>query len=244
MKLLRRHKSVLLTLGIYWPFLFWLTHIPVPAIARQSGVSDKTMHVMAYWALTFLVWFTVSPYEKVRWNKARVWFVLAAVVLYGVADELIQAYVGRSADVMDFMADLFGVLLALGFLSIFGFWSALLIVSAVFIFVLSDVSRLMTLPQYSSYALTFHFTAYTAFTLIWIQWLERFGRIPVGSVRWAGVSTALPLGLLLAVNAAAPLWDRLFDVFHFSIALVGIAAAVCLSWGLFKFTRRRPDAGQ
>jgi hypothetical protein len=45
MKLLRRHKAVLLVLGIYWPVIFWLTHIPVPDVARQSGMSDKTMHV-------------------------------------------------------------------------------------------------------------------------------------------------------------------------------------------------------
>ena len=68
MQLLRRHKSVLIALGIYWPVIFWLTHIPVPDIARQSGMSDKTMHVLAYFVLTFLIWFTISPYEKVQWR--------------------------------------------------------------------------------------------------------------------------------------------------------------------------------
>lgn len=238
MKLLRRHKSVLLALGIYWPFLFWLTHSPVRAMARQSGMSDKAMHVMAYFVLTFLVWFAVSPYEKIRWNRAKHWFVVFTVIAYGALDEFLQGRVGRSADIHDFIADCFGVLLALGVLSIFEFWLALLTVSAVFIFVLSDVSRLMTLPQYAPYATAFHFTAYTAFTLIWIQWLERFTRVRPVSVRWLAVSLAAPAGLLLTVKAAAPLWDRPFNGFDFAIAVFGICAAIGVLWGLFKLSRR------
>lgn len=240
MKLLRRHKSVLLALGIYWPFIFWLTHIPVPALARQSGMSDKTMHVMAYFVLTFLVWFAVSPYEKVRWNRAKHGFVVLAVIVYAALDELLQSRVGRSAEIYDFAANCLGVVLALGVLSIFEFWLALLTVSAVFIFVLSDVSRLMTLPQYAVYATAFHFTAYTAFTLIWIQWLQRFSRFTCGSVCWLGMSLAAPAGLLLAVKAAAPLWDRPFNGVDFAMAVLGIVAAVLGSWGLFKFSRKTP----
>jgi len=238
MKLLRRHKSVLLALGIYWPFIFWLTHIPVPALARQSGMSDKAMHVMAYFVLTFLVWFAVSPYEKVRWDRIKHWFVVLAVIVYGALDEILQGRVGRSADIHDFIADCLGVLLALGVLSVFEFWLSLLTVSAVFIFVLSDVSRLMTLPQYAAYATAFHFTAYTTFTLIWIQWLERFSRFTCGKAGWLVISLLVPAGLLLAVKAAAPLWDRPFNGFDFAIAVFGISAAVLVSWGLFKVSRK------
>jgi VanZ family protein len=238
MKLPRRHKSVLLALGIYWPFLFWLTHIPVPALARHSGMSDKTMHVLAYFVLTFLVWFAISPYEKVNWVRVKAWCVILAVVLYGVVDEVLQARVGRSADVRDFLANLFGVVLALGLLSVFGFWSSLLTVSSVFIFVLSDMTRLMTLSQYTFYATAFHFTAYTAFTLIWIQWLERFTRISPGSGRWLAVSLAAPAGLLLTVKAAAPFFDRAFDGYNTTIAALGILAAAGVSWGLFRVSRK------
>lgn len=238
MKLLRRHRSVLLALGIYWPFLFWLTHIPVPVIARQSGMSDKTMHIVAYFVLTFLIWFAISPYQKVNWARPKAWLVVLAVVLYGVADELIQAKVGRSADVKDFVADLFGVLIALGLLSILGFWGSLLSVSAVFVFVLSDMSRLMTLPQYSSYAIAFHFTAYTAFTLIWIQWLDRFGRFAPGSAGWWAVSALTPIGLLAIVLLAAPVWNRPLNGFHIGIAAVGIVTAIIVSWVVFRVTRK------
>ena len=101
MKLLRRHKTVLLVLGIYWPLIFWLTHIPVPAIARQSGMSDKTMHVLAYFALTFLVWFAVSPYHKARPSKLKPWLVLIGILCYGIIDEYLQGRVGRSMDYVD-----------------------------------------------------------------------------------------------------------------------------------------------
>lgn len=238
MKLLRRHKSVLIALGIYWPFIFWLTHIPVPALARQSGMSDKLMHVMAYFVLTFLVWFAVGPYEKVRWNRLKHWLVVLAVLGYGTLDEILQGRVGRSADIHDFAANCFGVILALGVLSIFEFWAAMLVVSAVFIFVLSNVSRLMQLSQYAYYITAFHFTAYTAFTLIWIQWLERFTRFTCGRAGWLMASLAVPAGLLLTVKASAPIWDRPFNGFHFAIAVFGIAAAVLVSWGVFKFSRR------
>jgi hypothetical protein len=153
-------------------------------------------------------------------------------------DELLQARVGRSADVHDFISDCFGVALALGVLSVFEFWLALLTVSAVFIFMLSDVSRLMTLPQYAVYATAFHFTAYTAFTLIWIQWLQRFSKFTVGKAGWLMASLAVPAGLLLTVKAAAPIWDRPFNGFDFAIAVLGICAAIGVSWAVFKLSRR------
>lgn len=201
-------------------------------------MSDKTMHVLAYFALTFLVWFAISPYEKVRWDKAKCWCVILVVVLYGVFDELLQARVGRSADIMDLVADFFGVILGLGLLSIVDFWTSLLVTSAVFIFVLSDMTRLMALSQYSHYASAFHFTAYTAFTLIWTQWMERFSRIARGGADWLAVSLSTPFGLLLGVKVAAPYFGRVLNVFDVAIAVFGILAAVLVLWGVFKFSRR------
>jgi VanZ family protein len=239
MKFKRRHRTVLLALGIYWPFLFWLTHIPVPALAPQSGMSDKTMHVIAYFVLTFLVWFGVNPYEKVNWYRIKPWIVLGIICLYGAIDEYVQGLeiIGRSADIQDFIANLFGIVLALGLLSVLSFWTSLLTISAVFIFVLSDMSRLMTLPQYASYATAFHFTAYTAFSLVWIQWLGRHSRFKTGQAGWFAASLALPAGLLLAVKVAAPLWDHPFNGFDTAIAGFGITAAVLTSWMLFKFSK-------
>jgi len=230
MKLPRRHKSALIALGVYWPFIFWLTHIPVPDLARQSGMSDKAMHVMAYAVLTFLIWFAISPYHKVRWNRPGAWIVLIAVVLYGLIDEVLQGRVGRSADVKDFAANLFGVTLALGVLSILSFWPALLTVSGIFIFVISNLSKLLTLPQYHTLSSVFHLTAYAAITLIWIQYTERRSEWNVPRSRWLVHVCVLPLGLLFIVKMAAFLIGRRMEWIEIPAALLGIGLTVLTSW--------------
>jgi len=238
MRLLRRHKSVLIALAIYWPVIFWLTHIPVPQIARQSGLSDKTMHVIAYFALTFLVWFAVGPYEKVRWNRKKPWIVLAVVIIYAAVDEILQGRVGRSADLLDFAADLFGVSLAMGLLSLLNFWSALLVASAVFIFIVSNLSYLLkSYPQYHV-NIVFHLTAYAALTLIWIQFLERYWPIKPDRIAWAIFSLLVPVGLLILVKAASPVFDKPLDRIEIAAGLFGIAAAIAVSWLTLQLSRR------
>jgi len=142
MPLLRRHKYTLLILLIYWPALFVLMHIPIPDLARRSGMSDKIMHALAYLTLVFLWWFAISPYRKVDWRKAKAWLALAVMVWYGAFDEWLQGRIGRSVEVADFYADLAGVLCGLMILSIFSFWPASLIVSAAFIFAVINLSKI------------------------------------------------------------------------------------------------------
>lgn len=237
MQLKRRHKYILLALGIYWPLLFWLTHIPVPQIAAQSGMSDKTMHVLAYLVLVFFVWLAIKPYQKVEWNKPSVWAVLAVVVLYGVADELIQARVGRMAEVADFMADLFGAVVGLSILSVISFWPALLSLSAIFIFVISNLSRLTHLyPEYY-FNTVFHFTAYTAFTLIWIQHLYRQEVKTYSAGRLAG-AVGFPLGLLVLVKVTGTLFfNKAFWWVDVATAVFGMAAAVLISYFTIRASR-------
>jgi hypothetical protein len=52
------------------------------------------------------VWLAISPYDKVRWNRAKVWIVLAIIVWYGATDEWLQGKVGRQVEFMDFIWDL------------------------------------------------------------------------------------------------------------------------------------------
>ena len=242
MRLLRRHKSVLIALGIYWPFIFMLTHIPMPDIARQSGMSDKTMHVMAYFVLAFLVWFAVSPYQKVQWNRKKVWILITIVACYGALDEILQGPVGRSTDFMDFVADLFGLGSALGLLSVLSFWPALLAASGVFVFVISNLSHLLMLyPQYYLDTL-FHYTAYTAFALIWIQHLDRYTSIRPAGAKWLICSLLVPLGLLVLIKGTAPLFDRTINWIDVATAIFGIASAILISWLTIGFSRKLPKA--
>ena len=157
MPLLRRHKYVLIVLLIYWPVLFVLTHIPVPQIARQSGMSDKTMHVLAYMALVFLCWHAVSPFKRINWKKAKVWVVLVFMVWYGAVDEYLQGRIGRNADIRDFFADLAGTIFGLVILTVLPFWSGALAISAILIFSVTNLSKIAVLYPQIHINITFHF---------------------------------------------------------------------------------------
>lgn len=239
MQLLRRHKYILLSLGIYWPAIFVLTHIPVPQIAGQSGMSDKTMHVLAYLALVFFVWLAISPYEKVKWNRTKAWLVLAAAICYGAFDEWLQSKVGRQMEFLDLVGDTKGAMIALGILTFLSFWPAVIVVSSIFIFSISNQSNLLSL--YSQYYLdtAFHLTAYTTLTLLWIQHLDRWPQCRRNHPFWPLVALILPFGLLAIVKLAGVYY------YHKSIwwvdvatAVFGIAAAVLVSWLVFRFGKK------
>ena len=64
-----RHKLSIILLAVYWPTFFIASHIPVPGLVREAGVSDKALHFLAYLTLAFLFWATFSPECKVNWRK-------------------------------------------------------------------------------------------------------------------------------------------------------------------------------
>lgn len=239
MTLLRRHKTILIALGIYWPAIFLLTHIPVPAIARQSGMSDKTMHLVAYFVLTFLAWYAISPYEKVNWCRPKVWGLIGTLCAYGAIDEFLQglSFIGRSSDLIDFGANVLGILLALGILSVAGFWASLLTVSAVCVFVVSNMSRLLLLYPELRLNTVFQFGAYTVFTLIWIQWMERQRGVTIQNRLWSVYALTGPLLLLVLVKGSGLLMHREIDRIDTFTSIFGVFSAVVLSFLLFKVTR-------
>jgi hypothetical protein len=78
------------------------------------GVSDKTMHFAAYAMLSFLLWFCIYFDHKADWRKISTWLVFGAAIMYGAADEITQKFIaGRSADIVDFYADLTGIAVAI-----------------------------------------------------------------------------------------------------------------------------------
>jgi len=168
----RRKKLALISVIIYWPVIFLLTHIPLPRIVSQANLSDKTLHFMVYFILVFLLWGTIKPYSKVIWSKPPVWAILAVIVWYGVMDEWLQGFVGRTADVHDFFADLAGTLTSLAILSILSFWPALLAMSAMAVFVgvngvRADMSQF--LPVISTLLNPFIFSCFTGLTCYCVQ---------------------------------------------------------------------------
>ena len=227
--MLRRHKYIIAGLGIYWPLLFIATHIPVHDIGHRTGMSDKTMHWLAYLGLVFFIWLAISPYDKVDWRKGRVWCVLAVLVWYGVIDEWLQTFVEREATVGDFLADMYGALLGLVILTIFSFWPGALIVTAIFTFVISNMSRIDMMFDIPYLNIIFHFMSYSAFTLVWIQYLDR--KLPgrVSAMKWIVSSLVLPFVLLSVVKLSSPLFGRQIWFYDCLTAIVGIFLSVIVS---------------
>jgi VanZ family protein len=98
----------------YCSFIFYLSHqpsLPVPALFQHQ---DKFFHAGAYGLMALLA-ISFFKYQLNRFSVAlTVAFIFCA--LYGVTDEWHQSFVeGRQADVLDWLADCFGALLALWF---------------------------------------------------------------------------------------------------------------------------------
>ena len=233
MSLLRRHKWILAGLAIYWPAIFIATHISVPSWVGQAGMSDKTMHFLSYLGLVSLVWFAVSPYEKVNWFRRKVWIILAVMVWYGVVDEWLQGFVGRQPEIKDFYADLFAALLGLIILSIFSFWGSVLVLSSIFIFVITNLTQVNILFGNEMINAAFYFLAYTFFTLAWIQFAERNLRIRPEGIKWFGICTGVPLLVLAGMKVSSLAFDKsiwMMDIVTAGSAIGAATAVSCITF--------------
>lgn len=233
MTLSRRQKLTIISLLLYWPGIFILSHIPlvrVPRWAVQVQVSDKILHCLGYLILVFLLWFAISPYRKVNWRRATVWWVLFAVVWYGVFDEWLQAYVGRNADVRDFFADLAGTLTGLIALSIFPFWPAALGLTAVIIFVTTNFMRANLADLLPVTNAMFHLFGYGFFTLVWTRYMQHCLPMKAPQPRWLIGALALPIGFLLAVEVFSAIAGNGFRPSCVIVSAAGIGGVVFMHY--------------
>jgi len=201
MNLSRQQKVIIISLVSYWLALFTLTHIPIPLLVREAGVSDKSLHFIAYLILVFLLWFAISGDKKVNWRRAAVWWVLFVMVLYGILDELLQSYVrGRSSDVIDFAADLAGTLTGLVLFSFFPLWTAALLVAGTVIFGLTNITQVNIADVLPITNVMFHLSAYSIFTILWLRYAQLFLKLRPPKAKWLITALAAPIGLLLTVK--------------------------------------------
>ena len=98
---------VLCMVAIYW--LSAQSSLPRDPIL---GDADKLHNTFAYIALAWAALRGARTAPLFRWNPYYQSFVLAA--LFGASDEYHQSFVpGRQMDIMDWLADLAGILVAL-----------------------------------------------------------------------------------------------------------------------------------
>ncbi len=238
MALSRQQKVTIISLVSYWLTLFILTHIPVPLFVREADVSDKSLHLLMYLILVFLLWFAISPDKKVSWRRPAVWWVLFAIVAYGILDEWLQGYVeGRSSDLMDFVTDLAGTLTGLIMFSFFTFWPAALLVAGTVIFGLTNITRANLADVMPITNAMFHLFAYPIFTMLWIRYVQLFLELRPPKPKWLITALAAPIGLLLTVRLFSVILGKDFSMPDIIISVAGIvvvAATIYLAALFYK----------
>ncbi len=105
-------------LRLWWLTLAWavlivaLTVAPMPATGPSLAVRgmDKLVHAALFGVLA---WLALQARARGGARRPAVWLLLVGIALFAGADEWVQQFVaGRSADLMDWVADMAGVLSA------------------------------------------------------------------------------------------------------------------------------------
>jgi VanZ family protein len=109
--------------AIVWAIVIYVaSSIPstrLPKILVQ--VSDKFLHVMVFFVFGLLLYRGLDqPNGPSGFSGRRAMLALAAVIVYGLADELHQSFVpGRTLDLWDIVADSIGGALAVTLIFLF-----------------------------------------------------------------------------------------------------------------------------
>ncbi len=105
----------MIPLRIYWIILLIGTSLPSDHLSSILELSDKLKHFVAYLVLAFLLSLNLHFQEK--WKGLAVFNLTYTFIIctgYGVFDELHQILVpNRSAEFLDWVADLLGSVMGL-----------------------------------------------------------------------------------------------------------------------------------
>ena len=241
MAVLRRQKVTIISLVFYWVSFFILAHIRVPGLVSKADVSDKGLHFLAYLILVFLLWFAVSPDQKVVWRKAVVWWVFIVITGYGAVDELLQGFTGRNCDVMDIVANITGTFTGLILFSFFTFWPAALLVVGTVIFGITNIARANLAELVPVTNAVFHLFAYPIFSMLWLCYMHFFLALKPPKPKWLMAALAVPIGLLLTVKLLSLVLGKVLGLREVIISVVGIAAVVAIT-SLIALLHKTQDA--
>ena len=107
-----------IVLILYFLFIYWLSDQSNSPAPSWFEFQDKIHHAGAYFIMTLLAW---RCFRHVFKRPIIVFFVSVAFCsLYGLTDEWHQSFiVGRQSDVIDWVADTIGAVLAMFFLNLY-----------------------------------------------------------------------------------------------------------------------------
>lgn len=239
MTISRRQKVTIILLVFYWLSFFILAHIPVPGLVRKAGVSDKGLHFLAYLILVFLLWFAVSPNQKVVWRKAVVWWVFIVITGYGAIDELLQGFMGRTCDVMDIVANIAGTFTGLILLSVFTFWPAAFLVVGIVIFGITNITRANLAELVPVTNALFHLFAYPIFSMLWIRYMHLSLSLKPPKAKWLITALAGPTVLLLTVKLFSVILGKGFELREVILSVVGTAAVITIIYLIALFHKNQ-----
>ncbi|MHC4708253.1 MAG: VanZ family protein, partial [Planctomycetota bacterium] len=226
MALSLRQKLTIISLLIYWPTIFVLAHIPIPEVVEKAAVSDKSLHFLAHLILVFLLWFAICPDRRVNWRGAVVWLILLTAIGYGGADELLQRYVGRTCAVTDFLANVVGAFAGLILVTFFTFWRGLLVVTALAVFLLTNLARVNPAELLPVTSTVFYVFAYAFLTALWVQYVRLFWLLKAPQAKWLIAAIVPPVGFLAIVKLFSTILDKPFEVRSVLLSAGGIAVVV------------------
>jgi VanZ family protein len=89
--------------------MFIGTHVPRIPVSMEGGGTDKWLHFGAYAGLGLLLSATLNLWRPCERAGCHGVTVILVGALYGVADEWLQGFVGRDPDVLDWRADVLGI---------------------------------------------------------------------------------------------------------------------------------------
>lgn len=227
-----QQKVSLTVLLIYWPFIFILTHIIVPSsLLQQMRAYDKALHFLVYFILIILLWFSVSPIQKANLRRKTIWTVLLLLVFYAGADEWLQGLsAGRTRDIMDFAANLAGLMGGLVLICFFSFWPAVLVASAAAIVVFTNAIRIQFTGQLAFVRPLFLLSSFGFFTFTWLRFLSLFSSIQHSRLKWLIFSTAVPLVFMLVVKFLSQITGRAFELIDITLSSAAIFAVVVTAY--------------
>jgi len=96
-------------LPVYWLALVVATHYPRVRIPGEIPQSDKLIHFAAFAILAVLFWLFMAA-------RAPSWLIGLALIAYAGLDEYTQQFVGRDTDLVDWLADVGGIVVVVGVL--------------------------------------------------------------------------------------------------------------------------------
>lgn len=110
----RWHHLAIGVLACYWVAVFASTHIPRVPLPTHFNLFDKVCHFSAFALLTLLAhlaWATRRPgLDRLPWKELAI--TMLVIAGYGALDEITQPLVGRSCELLDWAADVAGIVFA------------------------------------------------------------------------------------------------------------------------------------